>query len=338
MKPGPEDASPHRLSQQRFTELASFLETSCGIRLAPQKRLMVESEHPALSVRRQCELLDLARSGLYYEPRGESAENLHLCRLIDEAYTRWPFYGVPRMTAWLRREGHTVNPKRVRRLMRLMGLEAIYAKPRLSASGKPHKRYPYLLRDVVVDHADQVWSADITYIRLRGGFLYLVAVMDWHSRCVLWWELSSSLESDFCVRALKEALARGRPEVFNTDQGVQFTSEVFTSVLEGRKIAISMDGRGRAFDNIFSERLWRTVKYEEVYLKDYADEAEARRELRRYFRFYNQERLHQALDYHTPAEVYEGRWGETGDRTSAVTVAVTPVALRAPSVTATVPV
>jgi putative transposase len=299
---------------------------------------MIEPEHPSLSVRRQCELLDLARSGLYYEPRGESPENLQLMRLIDEAYTRWPFYGVPRMTAWLRREGHVVNPKRVRRLMRLMGLETIYAKPRLSAPEKAHKRYPYLLRDAVIDRVDQVWSADITYLRLRGGFLYLVAVLDWHSRYVLSWELSRSLESDFCVRALKEALARDRPEIFNTDQGVQFTSEAFTSVLEGREVAISMDGRGRAFDNIFSERLWRTVKYEEVYLKDYADEDDARRELGRYFRFYNRGRLHQALDYHTPSEVYEGRWGETRDRVSAATVAVTPVALRAPSVTATVSV
>ena len=301
---------------------------------------MIEPEHVSLSVRRQCELLDLARSALYYKPRGESPENLALMRLIDEAYTRWPFYGVPRMTAWLRREGHAVNPKRVRRLMRLMGLEAIYAKPRLSASEKAHKRYPYLLRDVVIGRVYQVWSADITYLRLRGGFLYLVAVLDWHSRAVLSWELSTNLESAFCVDALKRALRTGRPEIFNTDQGVQFTSEAFTSVLEDRKIAISMDGRGRAFDNIFSERLWRTVKYEEVYLKDYADEAEARRELRRYFRFYNQERLHQALNYHTPSEVYEGRWGESQDRRdeSGRTVAVTPVALRAPSVTATVPV
>jgi len=297
---------------------------------------MIEPGHPSLSVRRQCELLDLARSGLYYEPRGESPENLALMRLVDEAYTRWPFYGVRRMTAWLRREGHLVNRKRVRRLMRLMGLEAIYAKPRLSASAKVHKRYPYLLRDVVIDHPDQVWSADITYLRLRGGFLYLTAILDWYSRVVLSWELSRSLESDFCVKALEVALARGRPEIFNTDQGVQFTSEAFTSVLEDREVAISMDGRGRVFDNIFSERLWRTVKYEEVYLKDYADEAEARRELRRYFRFYNQERLHQALDYHTPAEVYEGRWGDMRDRAAARTVAVTPVALRAPSVTATV--
>jgi len=298
---------------------------------------MIEPEHPSLSVRRQCELLDLVRSGLYYESRGESPENLALMRLIDEAYTRWPFYGVRRMTAWLRREGHAVNPKRIRRLMRLMGLDVIYAKPRLSTPEKAHKRYPYLLRNVVIGRADQVWSADITYIRLRGGFVYLVAILDWHSRVVLSWELSSSLEGEFCVRALEAALARSRPEIFNTDQGVQFTSEAFTGVLEAREIAISMDGRGRAFDNIFSERLWRTVKYEEVYLKDYADIEEARRELRRYFRFYNQERLHQALDYHTPAEVYEGRLGDVTGRAAARTVAGTPVALRAPSIPATVP-
>jgi len=297
---------------------------------------MIEPEHASISVRRQCELLGLARSGLYYEPQGESAENLALMRLIDEAYTRWPFYGVRKMTAWLQRKGHSVNVKRVRRLMRVMGLEAIYAKPRLSASGKAHKRYPYLLREVVIDRVDQVWSADITYLPLRGGFLYLVAILDWHSRYVLAWELSRSLEGDFCVRALKAALARGCPEIFNTDQGVQFTSEAFTGVLEAREIAISMDGRGRAFDNIFSERLWRTVKYEEVFLKDYAGEEEARQGLRAYFRFYNHERLHQALDYRTPAEVYEGRWGDTGGRAAARTVAVTPVALRAPSVTATV--
>jgi len=260
-------------------------------------------------------------------------------RRIDEAYTRWPFYGVRKMRAWLKREGRSVNVKRVRRLMRRMGLEAIYAQPRLSASGKAHKRYPYLLKDVGIDHPDQVWSADITYLRRRGGFLYLTAVLDWHSRYVLSWELSRSLEGEFCVRALEEALSRGHPEIFNTDQGVQFTSEAFTSVLEARGIAISMDGRGRAFDNIFSERLWRTVKYEETFLRDYADEAEARRGLAAYFRFYNGERLHQALHYRTPAAVYGGRSGDIRDRPdeSGRTVAVTPVALRAPSVTATVP-
>jgi len=296
---------------------------------------MIEPDHPHLSVRQQCRLLDLARAGLYYRPRGESPENLHLMRLIDEAYTRWPFYGVPRMNAWLIREGYPVNPKRVRRLMRLMGLEAIYAKPRLSAPGEAHKRYPYLLKDVVIDHPDQAWSADITYLRLHGGFVYLVAVMDWYSRYALSWELSESLEGEFCISALQEALAKGRPEIFNTDQGTQFTAEAFTKVLEGRQVAISMDGRGRVFDNIFSERLWRTVKYEEVYLRDYADLEEARRGLKAYFRFYNEQRLHQALEYRTPAEVYSGHGG--GQRRAAArTVAGTPVALRAPSVPATV--
>jgi putative transposase len=296
---------------------------------------MIEPDHPHLSVRQQCRLLDLARSGLYYQSRGESEENLRLMRLIDEAYTRWPFYGVPRMTAWLVREGYPVNPKRVRRLLRLMGLEAIYAKPRLSAPGEAHKRYPYLLRDVAIDRPDQVWSADITYLRLHGGFVYLVAVMDWHSRRVLSWELSEGLEGGFCVSALQEALAKSQPEIFNTDQGTQFTAEAFTKVLKERGVAVSMDGRGRAFDNIFSERLWRTVKYEEVYLRDYADLEEARRALGAYFRFYNEQRLHQALDYRTPAEVYSGDGGGQGCATTR-TVSGTPVALRAPSIPETV--
>jgi len=297
---------------------------------------MIEAEHPVLSVRRQCDLLGLARSGLYYEPQGESPENLALMRLLDEAYTAWPFYGVRKITAHLAREGQAVNVKRVRRLMRLMGLEAIYPRKRLSVPGEGHKRYPYLLRGVEIVRPDQVWSADITYLRLRRGFLYLAAILDWYSRYVLSWTLSSSLDAAFCVWALEEALARGRPEVFNTDQGVQFTSEGFTGILESRGIAISMDGRGRVFDNIFSERLWRTVKYEEVYLKDYADPREAREGLRAYFRFYNEQRPHQALDYRTPAEVYEGRAGGERDRAAARTVAGTPVALRAPSVPATV--
>ena len=242
------------------------------------------------------------------------------------------------MTAHLKREGHAVNVKRVRRLMRLMGLEAIYPRPKrgLSRPQEGAKTYPYLLRDVEVLRPDQVWSADITYIRLSRGFLYLVAILDWYSRYVLSWTLSSSLEAAFCVRALEEALADGQPEIFNTDQGVQFTSEGFTGLLEGRGIAISMDGRGRVFDNIFSERLWRSVKYEEVYLKDYADPREARHGLRAYFRYYNEQRPHQALDYRTPAEVYEGRAGGRGERAAARTVAGTPVALRAPSVPATV--
>lgn len=265
---------------------------------------MIEAEHPVLSVRRQCDLLGLARSGLYYEPQGESTENLELMRFLDEAYTAWPFYGVRRMAAYLGREGHPVNVKRVRRLMRLMGLEAIYPKKRLSLPGEGHQRYPYLLRGVEIVRPDQVWSADITYLRLRRGFLYLAAILDWYSRYVLSWTLSSSLDAAFCVWALEEALARGRPEVFNTDQGVQFTSEGFTGILELRGIVISMDGRGRVFDNIFSERLWRTVKYEEVYLKDYGTVPGAIQNLGGYFGFYNGERLHQALGYKTPAGIY----------------------------------
>jgi putative transposase len=299
---------------------------------------MVEPAYAELSVRQQCCLLGLARSGLYYEPRGESAENLALMRLIDQAYTRWPFYGVRRMAAYLDRQGHAVNIKRVRRLMRLMGLEAIYPKRRLSLPGEAHKRYPYLLRGLEIVRADQVWSADITYVRLRAGFLYLAAILDWYSRYVLSWSLSTSLDGAFCLWALQEALRAGRrPEIFNTDQGVQFTAAAFTGVLEAEGIAVSMDGRGRCYDNIFVERLWRTVKYEEVYLKDYAEPVEARRELRAYFRFYNEERPHQALGYSTPAEVYfaghlaGGREGSAASRA----VAGTPVALRAPSVPAT---
>ena len=299
---------------------------------------MVEPGHADLSVRQQCRLLGLARSGLYYEPRGESAENLALMRLIDEAYTQWPFYGVRKMTAHLDRQGHVVNVKRVRRLMRLMGLEAIYPKKRLSLPGEGHKRYPYLLRGVEIVRPDQVWGADITYVRLRAGFLYLVAVLDWYSRYVLCWGLSTSLDGAFCLWALEEALREGRPDIFNTDQGVQFTCEAFTGALEARGIAISMDGRGRCYDNIFVERLWRTVKYEEVYLKDYGEPLEARRELSEYFGFYNEERPHQALGYSTPAEVYfaghsAGPWEGSA---AARTVAGTPVALRAPSVPATV--
>jgi len=297
---------------------------------------MIELEDRVLSVRRQCELMGLSRSGLYDEPRGESPENLALMRLIDELYTRWPFYGVRKMTAHLGREGHEVNVKRVRRLMRLMGLEAIYPKKRLSLPGEGQRRYPYLLGGAQIVRPDQVWSADITYIRLQRGFLYLVAILDWYSRYVLSWALSSSLEAALCVGALEEALAQGEPEIFNSDQGVQFTSEAFTGTLERRGIAISMDGRGRVFDNIFSERLWRTVKQEEVYLKDYADPGEAREGLRAYFGFYNERRVHQALGYSTPAEVYGGRAGGERDRAAARTVAGTPVALRAPYVPATV--
>jgi len=254
---------------------------------------------------RQCELVGLARSSYYYEPATESQENLELMRLLDEQYTRTPFYGVRRMTVWLREQGYEVNPKRVSRLMRLMGLHAIYPKPRLSQPGEGHRIYPYLLRNLAITRPDQVWATDITYIRLQGGFIYLTVVMDWYSRYVLSWEVSVSLETEFCLSALEWALMGGSlPEIFNTDQGSQFTSEAFTRRLEKAGILVSMDGRGRALDNVFVERLWRTVKYEEVYLKGYESVGQAIESLRAYFAFYNQERPHQALSYRTPADVY----------------------------------
>ena len=225
-------------------------------------------------------------------------------RLIDVQYTRTPFYGVLKITHWLRTQGYGVNPKRVRRLMREMGLEAIYAKPRLSEPCPGHRIYPYRLRGLEIVRPDQVWGTDITYIRMRYGFVYLVAIMDWFSRYVISWEVSVTLEVSFCVAALDWALQTGCPEIFNTDQGSQFTSEAFTSRLLSTGVLISMDGRGRAIDNVFVERLWRTVKYEEVYLKDYASVPEVTENLRTYFLFYNQERSHQSLGYQTPAAVY----------------------------------
>jgi putative transposase len=259
------------------------------------------------SIRRQCELLGVNRSGLYYQPVSESEENLRLMRLLDEQYTRAPFNGSRKMTEWLKDQGFKVNRKRVSRLMALLGIEAVYPKPKLSQPGEGHKIYPYLLRGVGVERVNQVWSTDITYIRMAQGFVYLVAVMDWFSRYVLSWRLSLTMELDFCIEALKCALRRGRPEIFNSDQGSQFTSEKFTGELEAREISISMDGRGRCMDNIFIERLWRSLKYEEVYLKDYESVTEARAGIQRYFRFYNQERQHQSLDYRTPAAIYLAR-------------------------------
>jgi putative transposase len=269
-----------------------------------QGRLLVEPWHPEISVRRQCDLLGVNRSGLYYQPMGESEENLMLMRLIDEEYTRHPFYGSRRMTFWLCDQGHEVNRKRVSRLMEAMGIEAVYPKPKLSQSGKGHKIYPYLLKGVEVTRINQVWSTDITYIRMAQGFVYVVAVMDWFSRFVLSWALSLTMELDFCIEALKQALRRGRPEIFNNDQGSQFTSEKFTGELERRGITISMDGRGRCFDNIFIERLWRSLKYEEVYVREYVSVPEAQTGIGNWFRFYNQERRHQSLGYQTPADLY----------------------------------
>ncbi len=255
-----------------------------------------------LSIARQCELLGLARSTRYYQVRGETCENLALMRRIDEQYLKTPFYG-SRKLAWLL----GCNRKRIQRLMRLMGIEAIYAKRRTTWPGAGHKIYPYLLRNVEVLRPDQVWATDITYVPLRHGFLYLVAVMDWYSRHVLSWRLSNTLDIGFCLEALDEALSMKQPEIFNSDQGSQFTSLAFTDRLATRGVAISMDGRGRAIDNVFVERLWRSVKYEEVYLKDYANGWEAEASLQSYFRFYSHERIHQALGYRTPAEVYAER-------------------------------
>jgi putative transposase len=249
-------------------------------------------------------LLGLNRTSLYYEAQAETTENLVLMRLLDEQYTRCPFYGVRRMTAWLASQGYPVNEKRVRRLLRKMGLLAMYPRPSLSQPRAGAQVYPYLLRGVAIARVNQVWSTDITYIRLRAGFIYLVAIMDWYSRYVLAWEVSNTLESSFCIAALDRALQYGEPEVFNSDQGAQFTSRVFTARLKEHGIQISMDGRGRALDNIFIERLWRSVKYEEVYLKDYRYAPDAITGLGTYFEFYNRERLHQSLGYETPEAVY----------------------------------
>lgn len=269
------------------------------------RRSLVKPD-PALSIVRQCELLELHRSGVYYEPAGETGLNLELMGKIDEQYTKTPFYGSRRMTAWLERQGHEVNRKRVQRLMRIMGIEAIYPKRRTSLPDEEHKVFPYLLRDVAIVRPNQVWATDITYIRMRHGFVYLVAILDWFSRYVLAWELSNTLDRAFCISALQAALRRDTPDIFNTDQGCQFTSNDFTKVLEAAGVDISMDGRGRVFDNIFTERLWRTVKYEDIYLNDYADVPEVYDGLTRYFAFYNDERLHQSLHYATPREVHFG--------------------------------
>ena len=252
-------------------------------------------------------MLGLNRSSFYYEPAVESEENLRLMGLIDKEYTLHPFFGSRRMTVWLNEDkGEQVNRKRVQRLMRLMGLEAICPRPKLSAGCK-HKVYPYLLRGVTIDRPDQVWSTDITYVGLPGGFMYLAAVIDWHSRFVLSWELSNTLDGSFCLDALEAALSRGRPEVFNTDQGVQFTAEAFTGRLLSAGVAVSMDGKGRCLDNVFVERLWRSVKYEDVYLRGYETVPQLRAGLSAYFAFYNGQRRHQSLDYRTPAAVYAAR-------------------------------
>lgn len=271
------------------------------------KREQIEPENPELSIAKQCKSLSLNRSSYYYKSKGETGYNLKLMRIIDEQYLRTPYYGVLKMHAYLRSLKYKVNIKRVRRLMRLMGLETIYCKPNLSRANTEHKKYPYLLKGVKIDRVDYVWSTDITYIPMQKGFMYLTAVIDWYSRYVLSWRLSNSLEGTFCIDTLNDALRMNTPEIFNTDQGVQFTSERFTDTLKASDIKISMDSRGRAIDNVFVERLWRTVKYEYVYLYSQADGKELYEGLKEYFDFYNNVRPHQSLDYRTPAEVYFDR-------------------------------
>jgi putative transposase len=266
---------------------------------------MIEVQHPGLSVTRQCHLLGLPRASYYHRRRPEPQANLRLMRLIDETYLADPFFGSRQMVCWLRRQGERVNRKRVQRLMRRMGLEAIYQKPNLSRANAAHRVYPYLLRHLAVTRPNQVWATDITYVPVQGGYAYLCAVIDWHSRCVLAWELSNTLDASFCGRAVQRALAaHGTPEIFNTDQGSQFTSAEFTQPLLALGVKLSMDGKGRCLDNVFVERLWRSVKYEEVYLKAYVSLVDAHAQLDTYFRFYNERRPHSSLGDATPGETY----------------------------------
>jgi putative transposase len=287
-----------------------------------EKRAMIAPGHPELSVAQQCDLLGLSRSSFYYRPVNDNASDLALMELIDRQFLETPCYGSRRMTALLRRRGHVVNRKRVRRLMRQMGLAVIWQKPNTSKPNPEHKVYPYLLRNLVIDRPNQVWATDITYLPMPRGFLYLVAIMDWYSRKILSWKLSNTLDADFCVAALEEALAcYGRPEIFNSDQGSQFTSTAFTGVLTAAGVKISMDGKGRCIDNVFVERLWRSLKYEDVYLRAYTTGSEARAGISAWLAAYNTTRPHQGLDYRTPDEVYFRHPAGTGLTPSPLSVA-----------------
>ena len=289
----------------RIDRGARFFITRARALSRPERLTMIEREHQSLSVSRQCRLLGVSRSTLYYRPLGESAATLKLMRRIDELYLKYPFYGSRQMVRHLAREGVAVGRHRVRRLMRLLGLEAIYRKPRTSVANPEHRVYPYLLRGLTIERPNQVWCADITYIPVQGGFLYLVAIMDWASRRVLAWRLSNTMDTEFCLAALAEALeSYGIPEIFNTDQGSQFTSIAFTGLLETAGIRCSMDGRGRCLDNVFIERLWRSLKYEAVYLHDLEDGFKAQRVIAQWIGFYNEQRPHSALAGRTPAEAY----------------------------------
>lgn len=273
------------------------------------RRTWIEDQNQELTLKRQCNLAGLARSSYYYQPQGtETAENLALMRMIDRIYMEYPFYGSPRIWTELNRLGHAVNIKRVARLMRVMGLQAVVPGPHTSHPHPEHRIYPYLLKDLVIKAPNEVWSTDLTYIPLRHGYMYLMAIIDWFSRYVLAWEISNTMETAFCVETLTRALKlHGPPGIFNTDQGSQFTSEEFTGKLQASGIQISMDGKGRALDNVFVERLWRSVKYENIYINDYADGWQLRKGLKKYFRFYRNRRPHQSLAYHTPADVHYGR-------------------------------
>ncbi len=269
------------------------------------RREMIEKEHPNLSIARQCELMEIHRSGLYYSPIPESEENLLLMRLIDEQYYKTPFYGVRKVTAWLQSLGYNVNRKRVRRLMGIVGWRTIFREMRTTIAAEGHRVYPYLLKDLPIVRANQVWAMDITYIPMKKGFMFLSAIIDLHSRYVVHWSISNTMTAEWCAQVLEDAIRlHGRPTIFNTDQGSQFTSEVFTAMLLANGIQISMDGKGRAIDNIFIERLWRSVKYEDIYLNCYEDGLALYKGMEAYFQFYNRERPHQSLDYDTPAMRY----------------------------------
>lgn len=269
--------------------------------------MLIEPGHE-VSIRKQCELIGFNRSNFYYKPASESEEDIRIKNLIDEIYTDKPFFGYRKMTVCLKQKGFDINHKKVSRLMREMGIQAVHPKRNLSKANQEHKVYPYLLKEKEITRPDQVWSSDITYIRMKQGFIYLVAIMDWHSRYVLSWSVSNTMDVHFCIEALNKALMNGKPEIFNTDQGSQFTSEAFTSILHKNNIQISMDSKGRVFDNIFIERLWRSLKYEDIYIRDYETVKEAIKGISRYFEFYNNERPHQSLGYRTPSEEYYGQF------------------------------
>ena len=296
---------------------------------------MVDRRHPSLSVASQCRLLGISRPGLYYQPKGISGEDLTLMKLIDRQYLVTPFYGSRKIAAWLKSQNYSINRKRARRLMRIMGLKAIYRHPWTSKPASGHKIYPYLLGGMKITWPNQVWAADITYIPMARGFLYLVAIIDWYSRYVLSWRLSNTMDAGFCVDALEEALKKGRPEIFNTDQGSQFTSEAFTGLLKQHGVRSSMDGKGSYNDNLFIERLWRSVKYEEVYLKAYEDGREARAGISDYFRFYNTERPHQTLGYRTPAEAYTATQVEAASRGMVESLTPDPLRIAEPNLNIT---